>query len=332
MAGLKYRLISAGSVLLALPIALVLSPVLFVVAIISDLVSGLLRFPTVRLVFFGFIYLAHQWQALLAGLALWLSGGFGRNLDLAKHREFQSWWIGSLLDWAGKTINLELDLSDLDELPDGDLILMSRHASLVDAGLPIHLVVGQNSRPVHYVLKREMQWDAAICLFGHRLNNHFVDRGGNTESELAVMRQMADESSEDAALVIFPEGTYATPASRAKVAASLERKGLTEEAERARSLRHLLPPMPGGILTLLEAKPDAHIVILGHVGLESAAKLSGLRKVLPLTQAVRMKWWVIRREDVPTEREEIVNWLNAQWADLDQWIVEHSATANTATS
>lgn len=326
MAVLKYRLVSITFVIVALPLALALAPLLFFVAAIADVVSRLTKFPTVRLLVFFFIYLGHQWQAVLLALWLWLLGGFGRNLDFESHRKVQSWWIGSLFEWAEKLINVKLDLSDLDELPEGDLILMARHGSMVDAGLPIVLVVGQNDRPVHYVLKREMQWDAAMYLFGHRLNNHFVDRGGNTESELAIMKKMADESAPNAALVIFPEGTYATPETKAKVLASLERKGLDDEAERARHLEYLLPPMAGGVLTLLEAKPDADIVVLGHVGLESASRLAGLRRVLPLDAPVKLKWWVIKREDLPTEPEQIVEWLHRRWAELDQWVVQETTS------
>ena len=157
-------------------------------------------------------------------------------------------------------------------------------------------------------------------LFGGRLNNHFVARGADTDAEEAAIQQMAADAQPGSALVIFPEGTYATPATRQRILASLRKKGGDELIRRAESLTTLLPPKPAGTLALLRGRPEADVVIIGHVGLEGVAELKGLRSRLPLTRPVVVKWWTHQRSELPTSEEELVDWLSDRWAELDRWV------------
>jgi len=304
------------------PLVIALLPVVLVLAVIVDVATGLTKLPTARLILFGVVYLVHQILGMGIAGWLWVRGGFGSRLDVPKHRTVQWRWIDSLFVWAKRLLNVHLDMSSLSDLPLGHLVLYSRHASMVDAALPLHLVVGQLKRPVHYVIKRELIWDPCLSTYGDRLNNHFVDRGGDTEREIAALRNMADTAEEDSVLVIFPEGTYATDSSRARVVASLERKGETEAAEQAK------PPKPGGALALLESKPDASVVFLGHVGLEGVAQLKGLRRNMPMNKPIVLQWWLVDRSEIPSDRPALERWLAEQWEQLDRWVDEHHPKPN----
>ncbi len=50
-------------------------------------------------------------------------------------------------------------------------------------------------RPAQYVLKRELRWFPSFDLFGPPLGNYFVNRNGNTDSELDHLRGLLGSST-----------------------------------------------------------------------------------------------------------------------------------------
>ena len=121
-------------------------------------------------------------------------------------------------------------------------------------------------------------------------------------------------------LVIFPEGTYATTRTRRRVLDSLRRRGEHGLLERAERLRHLLPPKPAGTLAMLRGQPEADVVVLGHTGLEGVADVGGLLRNLPLRGPVRVRAWVHRRHELPSDEEALAAWLQDRWEELDRWV------------
>ncbi len=341
MLGLPKRSVGALGVIALLPLTVLTAPIWLVVAIVVDLVTGLRRLPTVRLGLFAIVYMSYGWVALVTALYLWLGAGFGRSLHqpgaMNKHRIIQRWWGGSLLSWARRLLNVRLEFADTADLPDGTFILASRHASMVDAILPIPLVTGRLDRFIHYILKDELRWDPAIGSYGPRLNSVFVARGRDTSGDLARIRSMALNAQPNAAIVIYPEGTYATRANRKRILASIRRKTdsgemAPEALKQAEALNHLLPPKTLGITELQNAMPDAPIVLMGHVGLEGVAELHGLRQRLPLTQPVQVRWWVFDPGDVPADDDAFESWLNNAWVALDSWVGEQLASGKAVNS
>ncbi len=320
------RALSFSAALFGLPLWIALAPIWIVISLLADIVGRLWRFPTLRLCIFAVFYLAYELAAVMLGAGLWLTGAFGRRLNMAAHRGIQAWWAGSLLAWARRLLGVELDLGDPKSLPAGNFILLSRHASMVDAVIPAKVVAGQARRYVHYVIKRELRWDPAIDLFGTRLGNHFVARGSDTELEEAAITDLARSAQPDAGMVIFPEGTYATEKTRARVLASLRRIGDAAVVARAEALDALLPPKPAGTLALLRGQPQADVVIFGHVGLGGVAELRGLRRRLPLSKPVIVRWWTHPRRDLPTTEEGLTEWLAERWQELDRWVTETRAS------
>jgi len=318
--GVSRRILSISAIFLALPLWVISAPVWFAVSVGADVIGRLWKFPTVRLGLFTGVYLLHEWAGTIASAWLWLRGGFGRRLNRDAHRALQGWWANSLLRWAGRLLGVDIEPVDLDGLPSDSFILLSRHASMADAILPAALVAGPMGRFVHYVLKRELQWDPALDIVGSRLGNHFVARDGDTANESAAIERLAKGAEPNSVLVIFPEGTYSTAESRRRIVASLRRKGADEAAARAEKLQQLLPPRPAGTLAMLRSQPDADVVVLGHVGLEGVAEFRGLRRQLPLSEPVRVRWWIHRRSELPTDDDGLIEWLHKRWEDLDQWV------------
>ena len=325
MAHLGRRTISIPVVIVALPLAIVTIPLWVPVTVLVDLLSGLFRLPTLRLGLFAVVYLAHSWAGLLAALVIWLLqlGGWRRHSTrsgLGPYRAVQAWWASSLLRWARRLLGIRFELPDPSGLPTEGFILMSRHASMVDAVLPVLVVADRLDRFMHYVLKRELRWDPNLDIYGHRLGNYFVERSGDGDVESAAIARFAQASLPHSVLVIFPEGTYATAANRARVRASIARTGPPELLALAHELDHLLPPKPAGSLSLLASRPDFDVVVLGHAGLEGVAELSGLRQRLPLSDPILVRWWVHVRTTLPTDPEQQIDWLNDQWRALDDWV------------
>lgn len=313
------RLISIPTVLLLLPLCIVLTPIVLLYSLVSDLSGGRRNLPTFRLWLFLIVFVVHEWVVIPLGALLWIRGGFGRSMDRRTHSQIQGRWVGSLLTWARRLLDVEVQWPE-DEFPDGRIVVLSRHASMIDAVIPAHLFPSRLDRPVHYVLKRELMWLPSIDVFGHRLGNHFVDRSGDTEREVAAIIELIENAEANAGIVIFPEGTYATPATRAKVLASLERRNDTELVEFAKQLRFLLPPKPAGALALLQRAED--VVIFGHVGLEGVAEFRGLRHNLPATQPVLTRAWRFQISDLPDLDDARIEWLWERWLALDAWVAD----------
>lgn len=320
MANLGRRLITVPLMFLLVPLLIVLAPVVLVVGGVADLAAGRRALPTFRLWLFALVFAIHDCAVTIFAGWLWIRGGFGRSLDIGRHSRLQGAWVESLLRWAGRLLDVSVQWPDPQSFPEGKIVVLSRHASMIDAVLPGHLFPSRLGRPVHYVLKRELRWLPSIDIYGHRLGNHFVDRKGKTEREVAAIIELYERAEPDAGIVLFPEGTYATPASRARVLASLERKSDAELVDFAKGLQYLLPPKPAGALALLLRSDD--VVIFGHVGLEGVAEFKGLRDHLPAEQPIETRAWPFHIADLPAREDARIAWLRDQWSALDRWVAE----------
>lgn len=323
---LKRRLFTIPRTLLTLLLVIVLLPVLIVGSLVYDVATRRFDWPTVRLALFGLVYLVHELVGMAGAFVLLLRGSFGDEPDHHRLRRRQAWLIKSLLAWGKRLVGVRLDLPDLSTAPTGTTIVLSRHASMVDALLPAHLFVGKLDRSVHYVIKRELLTSPIFDIYGLALENHFVAREADkTQNEVAAIEQLSADARPASALVIFPEGTYATLKNRARVAASLKRRGETAALALAEELSNLLPPKPTGTLAMLRSQPDATVLIIGHVGLEGMAEFAGLRSHLPSRQPIVVRWWQHAVADLPHDDEGRTAWLQDQWRRLDTWVADQLA-------
>lgn len=328
MTAFKRRLISIPVVILLLPLCLLLTPVALIYSLVSDFRGGRNALPTFRLWIFTIVYILHEWLVIPLSGVLWVRGGFGRSMDIPLHSRIQGRWVGSLLRWAGRILNVSVTWPDHDAFPDGKVVVLSRHASMIDAVLPAHLFPAQLGRPVHYVLKRELMWLPSLDIFGHRLGNHFVDRSGDTEREVAAIIELIDNAEQNAGIVIFPEGTYSTPGSRARILASLERRSDAELVEYTKQLDYLLPPKPAGAIALLQRAEN--VVVFGHIGLEGVSEFKGLRHNLPATHPILTKAWPFHIADLPDLEDARIEWLRERWLALDTWVGEQHLQRGTS--
>lgn len=288
--------------------------------------------PTVRLVAFAVAFSTYEVVGVLVAFALWLSRPWHRDRWQERNHRLQQWWTAGLVRAAGPVLGLRLVVEEVP--PDGNaatagvvaldapgpVVVVSRHVSLVDSLLPAHLLGVQHGRRLRYVLARGLRLDPCLDIVGHRLPNHFVERGGDDpHREIAALEALATGMGPGDAAVIFPEGGLYSSARRERAIRRLAEKA-SPRLPVARALRHLLAPRAAGTLALLRAAPDADVVVLAHHGFEPLASVGSLWRNAPLSGPVRLRAVRHARRGLPADDEGLAGWLDDQWRAMDEWL------------
>ena len=180
---------------------------------------------------------------------------------------------------------------------------------------------------LRYVFKRELLWDPCLDIVGQRVPNVFVDRfSDDSEGEIRRTRELTRDLGPRDGLLIHPEGTRFSEAKRERILERLHREGDAKLLEYARSLQSVLPPRPGGTLALLEAAPEADVVVCAHTGFEGAASLAQIWQGALVHQTVRVQFRRIPRDAIPTGRDDRLAWLLEEWQRVDAWVASHRTT------
>jgi len=304
-----------------------LAPVLLPLVAAADAIRWLVRrrhWMGTRLYLFGLVYLAAESIGLLALGTVWAAAGFGRFRSFLLRGTFaiQQAWAGTLLAAVRGIFGIRLEVTGQDAIAPGPILLMVRHASIVDNLLPATLVGRPHSIRLRYVLKRELLSDPCLDVAGNRLPNYFVTRDSkDSEGELKAIRELGGGLGRNDGVLIYPEGTRFTAAKQARALERLE-GGDPDIFERAQRLRHVLPPRPGGTLTLLDATDPADVVVLAHQGLDGFAHLRDIWEGGMVNTTVTVGFWRIPRSELPVERANQITWLYDVWTRLDTWIDE----------
>lgn len=235
-----------------------------------------------------------------------------------------TWYTSGITSMIAKLAPLPVDSSELDEsLLTGNAIVIGRHRSIFDATLPAALFGSRNLR-VLYTMKDELQWDPNLDIVGHRMGHVFVNRNPqDIESQLQPIRDLASRVDENSVAVIFPEGTFFSETRLKRAISAIERRD-PDRADTARQMRHVLPPRPAGTLAMLEAAPEADVIMVGHVGIEPFGSLKEVfANVGDLRHRLRIRAWRFPRSSIPTDPDAQINWLFDRWLQMDQWIDSH---------
>ena len=319
----RLRTIPAFTIGLVLMIAL--APLLVPLIALADAGRWVVQrrhWMGLRLYLFGVVYLAAEAIGLMALGVVWLAAGFGRF-----RRPLLDWTFGIQLAWAGtlltavrRIFSMRFEVTGEEVISPGPIMLLARHASIVDNLLPALMVSKPHGIRLRYVLKRELLSDPCLDVAGNRLPNYFVERGSSdTAGELASIAGLASGLGPLDGVFIYPEGTRFT---KAKQTRALERlaTGDPEIFARAQQLRHVLPPRSGGPLTLLDAANPADVVVLTHSGLDGFAHIRDIWAGDMVDTTVQVEFWRIPRVELPTNSGQQKAWLYDIWARVDNWI------------
>ncbi|MFI6266986.1 1-acyl-sn-glycerol-3-phosphate acyltransferase [Micromonospora sp. NPDC051006] len=321
-------LLAPAVVLLAFVVVTTLPVWALLAAALSPLVPGRLR--PLRLLWIGCVYLVWDAAALLALFVLWVAAGFGRQSRSPAfqraHYQLAGWFLRVLFWQARWTLRLRIDVVGTDPdtaLPGRPELVLCRHAGPGDSFMLIHALVNWFQREPRIVLKESLQWDPAIDVLLNRLPNRFIAPARDGDRGEALLRQighLATGLDDDDAFVIFPEGGNFTPGRRLRAIARLRSRGLERMALRAERMRHVLAPQPGGLLAALDAAPDAGVIFAAHTGLDRMITVTDVWRELPMDKRIVLRFWSVPPEEIPTGRQERIDWLYDWWARIDEWI------------
>ncbi|MBI5157025.1 MAG: lysophospholipid acyltransferase family protein [Acidimicrobiia bacterium] len=319
---LRRRLRTVPTHLLLFALVTVLAPVWLVVGLVIDVVRRLVRHRrgmAVRMFAFGWWFLFIEVGGLVALLGHWLAAGFGRDKPRLREGSYrlQEWWARRLFGAVVRIFGLTVTVEGLDQVAPGPVIVMMRHASIVDTLLPNVFVTGKARIRLRYVLKKELLADPLLDIAGNRLINHFVDREGDSTAEVKAVMALADGLTDREGVLIYPEGTRFTVARRDRVLAGLGARD-TGLAERARRLQRVLPPRPGGSAGLLETGHD--VVIAAHTGLEPLATIPDAWSGRIVGSHLRIRFQRFPGSSIPQTRRGRVEWLFDRWDEVDAWL------------
>jgi Acyltransferase len=329
------RVVLAPAVIVVAVVLLTTLPVwLLVAAAASPLVPGRLR--PLRVIWLGTVYVVWDAAALVALFGLWVGSGFGWKVRSPAFQRAHYVLTGGFLTflfWQARwTLRLTLDIAGSDPdtaLPGRPELVVCRHAGPGDSFVLVHALVNWFDREPRIVLKDMLQWDPAVDVLLNRLPNRFISPGhtrtGSLEQEISDLATGLDDND---AFVIFPEGGNFTPVRRDRAIARLRDRGLRHLAARADKMRNVLPPKPGGLLTAIEAAPDAGVIFVAHTGLDRMETVGDVWRELPMDKRLVMRFWSVPPEEIPAGEQERIAWLYDWWARIDAWIEEHRPEPN----
>jgi 1-acyl-sn-glycerol-3-phosphate acyltransferase len=312
--------------MLAFILVTVLLPALLLVAVVIDvlrrLASGVPPTAT-RLTLFLWVYLAAEVVGLAALALLWVASLGGRRSAWLQEMTWrvQQLWAGALLGTVRALFGLRFEVTGGDEVAPGPVIVLIRHASIVDNLLPSELVARPHGIRLRYVLKRELLADPCLDVAGRRLPNYFVRRGTGEAQELERVRALGHGLGPHDGVLIYPEGTRFTPERRTRAIARIAERD-PHLAARAERLRHLLPPRLGGVGALLEAAPEADVVVIAHHGFDGMRLISDIWRGGLVGLVVRVRITRLPRAAIPETAAARTEWLYELWQDVDDWLDE----------
>lgn len=320
-------------VMLGLVIVTTLFPALLAIALIVDVVRAItsrVPFMATRLLTFLWVYLAGEAFGLLALFSLWVAAGFGRRRAwMAEWTwRFQQFWAGWMFAGARWVMGLRVEVEGSEALQPGPVIVLVRHASIVDNLLPSVLVARAHRIHLRYVMKRELLGDPCLDVAGKRLPNYFVRRDTGEAVELENIHRLAEGLAPEDGLLLYPEGTRFTPERRERAIEKIAGRD-PERAARVEQIQHLLPPKVGGFLAVLDGAPGVDVVVMAHAGFDGLRLISDMWRGALVGRVIRVRFVRTARSVIPEDAPGRVAWLDTAWIGSDTWVAQQLSQPRT---
>jgi 1-acyl-sn-glycerol-3-phosphate acyltransferase len=318
------RLVLAPLVVLVCLLLVLLSPLVFAVTLVVDVLwrGGL---GLTRLAAFAVTYLLAEALMIVALLLLWIVSVFGLLELRSAHYALVRFWLRVISAASVSLLGLRIEIVDPPLPRPGPLLVFGRHAGAGNSLMMIRALMLRFGRRPRVVMLAFLQWDPVIDVVAHRVPSLFIEHDpAQTDRFVEQIGALASGMGDMDALVIYPEGHDFTERLRVRIIASLRRRGHHRAAERAESWEYVLPPRHKGPLAAIQAAPDADVVLVAHTALEEIGSLRQLHTRLPLERPVKARYWRVPAADVPHDRDALIAWLYGWWETIDEWIEEHA--------
>jgi len=325
------RLVIAPFALVLCLLLIALSPLLLLAAAAADLfLPGDRR--TLRLVGFVLCYLALEVVGLVAMFVLWIASGFGWRIKAASiqdaHYGFMRWWLSAINGVAKKIFHMRVHIEDRPEPRSGPILVFCRHAGPGNSMLLIGTIMVGYRRHPRIVMLAKLQWEPLYDVMLNRLPNRFIRHDpARRERYTNAIKDLATGLGDAEALGLSPDGKDFTPRVRMRAIEYLKGKGLRAAAERAERMEHVLPPRHGGVMAAMDGAPNADVVLVAHSVLEDVGTFKELWSRIPFERPIVARYWRIAPADVPTEQDDVIEWLYGWWERIDRWIDDRERAA-----
>jgi 1-acyl-sn-glycerol-3-phosphate acyltransferase len=307
----RRRALTIPAVVLGFVVTVASYPLVAVLAVAADLVRGAKSFSGLRLATFALSFFGTEIAGLLMLLGVCLTSVGQRRLALVYR--VQALYTQLHFRAVSAIFSLRFECDDQALGASGPMLVLVRHASMIDTLVPAVFIANVYDVRLRYVLKAELLAEPCLDVAGQLLPNHFVRRGTRDAAEIAAVRDLKQGLGPKDGVLIFPEGTLFTPGARQR---ALE--GPLQD--RARELNHLLPIKPGGVLALLDAAPACDVVVVGHAGLEGFARPADIWRGGLVGRTIKVKFWRRPASDVPRDPDARLQWLHEWWKQVDRWL------------
>jgi 1-acyl-sn-glycerol-3-phosphate acyltransferase len=285
----------------------------------------------VRLLAMGWWFLFGELWAVVGLFGIWLAS-LGRDGALRRDRVYRlkRAWLASHLYGVRALFGLRFEIEGLELVAPGPVLVMIRHASIVDNALPDVIIGGAHGIGFRFIIKRELQMLPTIDIGGRWVPTLFIRRAsGDPGAELERMAPLTVNLGSHDAVLIYPEGTRMTAAKLVRAQEIIAQRQ-PELAPLADRLRYLLPPRLGGPIALLESARGTDVVVFGHFGLEGLRRISDIWEGGLVGATVHLRFWRFPADEIPSGREELTSWLYGRWQELDDWLAAMHAEAGAA--
>ena len=328
---LARRLKTVPPIIVGLVLVTALLPLLLIGALLVDIFRAITQrkpWMALLLVVFLWIYLATDMAALIALFALWLVSGFGRNAKLMVGAtwHFQQLWVRLLLGSVKLLFGLQIVDEGAECLRPGPVIVLIRHASIVDNFLPSALVAARERVRLRYVIKRELLSEPCLDVAGQRLPNYFVRRDTGEEVERENIGQLASGMGSEDGLLLYPEGTRFTAERRQRALEKIAERD-PQRAARLEPIEYLLPPKVGGLLAVLDKAPQTDVVLMVHQGFDGLRLISDIWGGALVGRIINVRFTRVPHEQIPASRADQVEWLDGLWLEADRWVAAKTNAA-----
>jgi 1-acyl-sn-glycerol-3-phosphate acyltransferase len=266
-------------------------------------------------------YLSGELFAVVGAFFIWVGAAFGTNRARLVRWSYklQLGWGNLLWESVRVIFRLRIQIDGLEVGRPGPILILARHASIIDNVLPFQLFSRAHGMTLRYVIKKELLMDPALDIAGSWIPNHFVDRQAtDPEAEIKALRRLGSGLTENDGLLIFPEGTRFTKERQERALASLKKRNPRFHRHVA-GLRHLMPPHPGGALALLEAS-SADVVLVAHHGFDGFAQIKDIWAGGMVGKLVTVRLIRVPFSEIPEGRGHRTEWLFKVWQEMDDWI------------
>ena len=280
---------------------------------------------SVRLLAIVWWFLLGELRGLFGLLRTWLLAGgpWARDTEARRRRVYrlQVNWATGHLAGVCRLWRLRFEVEGNELVGRGPMIVLYRHASIVDNALPAALISRAHDIDLRYVLKDDLQALPTLDIGARWVPTCFVHRGSaDPAHEIGRVRMLAQGlTGERDGVLIFPEGTRWT---RGKLAALKERTDIGDPALRDRIARLRL---------CSRREPGAHWRSLRRprtrpcscAGTLVSKDFHGLRSLWGgelVGKTIRVRFWRHERAELPEQREDLAEWLYGRWQELDDWV------------